>query len=100
MRRIVEIDTIARTAVVEPGVVNSDLQQAAARHGLFYAPDPSSQKACTIGGNAAENSGGPHCLYYGVTTNHVLGLQVVFATAAPPGWAATRPTASAWTCSA
>jgi glycolate oxidase len=79
MRRIVEIDPAARTAVVEPGVVNSDLQQAVARHGLFYAPDPSSQKACTIGGNAAENSGGPHCLYYGVTTNHVVGLEVVFA---------------------
>jgi glycolate oxidase len=79
MRRIVEIDTVARTAVVEPGVVNADLQQAAGRQGLFYAPDPSSQKACTIGGNAAENSGGPHCLYYGVTTNHVLGLEVVFA---------------------
>jgi glycolate oxidase len=79
MRRILEIDPAARTAVVEPGVVNSDLQQAVARHGLFYAPDPSSQKACTIGGNAAENSGGPHCLYYGVTTNHVTGLEVVFA---------------------
>jgi glycolate oxidase len=79
MRRIVEIDPVTRTAIVEPGVVNADLQQAAARHGLFYAPDPSSQKACTIGGNAAENSGGPHCLYYGVTTNHVLGVEVVFA---------------------
>jgi glycolate oxidase len=79
MRRIVEIDPVARTALVEPGVVNADLQQAAARHGLFYAPDPSSQKACTIGGNAAENSGGPHCLYYGVTTNHVTGLEMVFA---------------------
>jgi glycolate oxidase len=79
MRRIVEIDQEARTALVEPGVVNADLQQAAGRHGLFYAPDPSSQKACTIGGNAAENSGGPHCLYYGVTTNHVIGLEVVFA---------------------
>ncbi len=79
MRRILEIDTAGRTAMVEPGVVNQDLQQAAARHGLFYAPDPSSQKACTIGGNAAENSGGPHCLYYGVTTNHVLGMEVVFA---------------------
>jgi glycolate oxidase len=79
MRRVVEIDPSARTAVVEPGVVNADLQQAAGRHGLFYAPDPSSQKACTIGGNAAENSGGPHCLSYGVTTNHVTGLEVVFA---------------------
>jgi glycolate oxidase len=79
MRRILEIDPKTRTAVVEPGVVNQDLQEAASRHGLFYAPDPSSQKACTVGGNAAENSGGPHCLYYGVTTNHVVGLEVVFA---------------------
>ncbi|HLH70697.1 MAG TPA: FAD-linked oxidase C-terminal domain-containing protein [Candidatus Dormibacteraeota bacterium] len=79
MRRIVEIDPTTRTAVVEPGVVNADLQQAAGRHGLFYAPDPSSQKACTIGGNVAENSGGPHCLFYGVTTNHVLGVEAVFA---------------------
>src|SRR6266536_5544834 len=68
MRRILELDPEARTALLEPGVVNSDLQAAAARHRLFYAPDPSSQKACTIGGNVAENSGGPHCLYYGVTT--------------------------------
>lgn len=79
MRRVVKIDAEERTALVEPGVVNSDLQHAAARHGLFYAPDPSSQKACTIGGNVAENSGGPHCLYYGVTTNHVLAVRAVFA---------------------
>src|SRR5947207_1655884 len=79
MRRILEIDTVAQTATVEPGVVNQELSLVAAQHGLFYAPDPSSQKACTIGGNAAENSGGPHCLYYGVTTNHVLGMEVVLA---------------------
>jgi glycolate oxidase len=79
MRKILEIDPIAQTALVEPGVVNQELSLAAATHKLFYAPDPSSQKACTIGGNAAENSGGPHCLYYGVTTNHVLGMEVVFA---------------------
>ena len=79
MRRIIDIDPIAHTALVEPGVVNQELSLAAARHGLFYAPDPSSQKACTLGGNAAENSGGPHCLYYGVTTNHVLGMEVVLA---------------------
>src|SRR5436190_17680193 len=79
MRRILEIDTVAQTATVEPGVVNQELSLVAAQHGLFYAPDPSSQKACTIGGNAAENSGGPHCLYYGVTTNHVLGMAVVLA---------------------
>src|ERR1700674_1867728 len=79
MRRIIEIDPVAQTATVEPGVVNQELSLEAASHGLFYAPDPSSQKACTIGGNAAENSGGPHCLYYGVTTNHVLGMEVVLA---------------------
>jgi glycolate oxidase len=79
MRRVLEIDPESRTALVEPGVVNQDLQLAAGARGLFYAPDPSSQKACTIGGNAAENSGGPHCLYYGVTTNHVIGMEVVLA---------------------
>src|SRR5947207_10267366 len=79
MRRILEIDPVAQTALVEPRVVNQELSLAAAPHHLFYAPDPSSQKACTIGGNAAENSGGPHCLYYGVTTNHVLGMEVVLA---------------------
>ena len=79
MRRILEIDPVGQTALVEPGVVNQELSLAAPPHGLFYAPDPSSQKACTIGGNAAENSGGPHCLYYGVTTNHVLGMEVVLA---------------------
>jgi glycolate oxidase len=79
MRRILDVDDRARTALVEPGVVNYELGVEVARHGLFYAPDPSSQKACTIGGNAAENSGGPHCLYYGVTTNHVLGMEVVLA---------------------
>jgi glycolate oxidase len=79
LNRILEIDTKARTAMVQPGVVNLELSQKAAKYGLFYAPDPSSQKACTLGGNAAENSGGPHCLYYGVTTNHILGMEVVFA---------------------
>ena len=79
MRRILEIDPVAQTALVEPGVVNQELSLVASTHGLFYAPDPSSQKACTIGGNAAENSGGPHCLLYGVTTNHVLGMEVVLA---------------------
>ena len=79
MRSILAIDRAAGTAMLEPGVVNADLQRAAARRGLFYAPDPSSQNACTIGGNVAENSGGPHCLFYGVTANHVLGVEVVLA---------------------
>ena len=76
MRKI-EIDAPNLRAVVEPGVVNCDISVAAAPYGLYYVPDPSSQKACTIGGNVAENAGGPHCLAYGVTTNHVLGLEVV-----------------------
>ncbi len=66
-------------AVVEPGVVNARLSAAAAPHGLHYAPDPSSQTACTIGGNVAENAGGPHCLKYGVTATHILALEVVLA---------------------
>ena len=71
-RRILSIDPVERVAVVEPGVVNAALTRAAAPFGLHYAPDPSSQTACTIGGNVAENAGGPHCLKYGVTLNHVL----------------------------
>ena len=77
MRRILEIDVEGRSALVEPGVVNLDLVQAAARSGLSYVPDPSSQRACTIGGNVAENAGGPHTLAYGTTSNHVLGLELV-----------------------
>ncbi len=77
MRRILEVDTDNMRATVEPGVVNLDLSKAIASRGFYYAPDPSSQAACTLGGNVAENSGGPHCLAYGVTTNHVIGLEVV-----------------------
>ncbi len=77
LRRIVSIDAENARAVVEPGVVNALLTRAAAPYGLYYAPDPSSQTACTIGGNVAENAGGPHCLKYGVTLNHVLALTVV-----------------------
>ena len=77
LNRILEIDARNRRAVVETGVVNDRLTAAAAPHGLHYAPDPSSQTVCTIGGNVAENAGGPHCLKYGVTTNHVLALEVV-----------------------
>lgn len=77
MNRIIELDYDNLRAVVQPGVVNLDITVAASPRGYFYAPDPSSQKACTIGGNVAENAGGPHTLAYGVTTNHVLGLEVV-----------------------
>jgi glycolate oxidase len=79
MKRILDVDAENMTALVEPGVVNLDLSKAVASLGLYYAPDPSSQRACTIGGNVAENAGGPHCLAYGVTTNHVLGLELVLA---------------------
>ena len=77
LKKVLEVDTENLLAVVEPGLVNVDLSAAVSQFGLYYAPDPSSQKACTIGGNVSENAGGPHCLSYGVTTNHVLGLEVV-----------------------
>lgn len=77
MNRILEIDVDNRCAVVQPGVINLDLSKMAEPYGLFFAPDPSSQKASTIGGNVANNAGGPHCLSLGVTVNHVLGLEVV-----------------------
>jgi len=77
MNRIVEVDEANRLAVVQPGVVNAELSKAIAHLDLFYAPDPSSQQACTIGGNVAENSGGPHTLKYGTTTNHILALEMV-----------------------
>jgi glycolate oxidase subunit GlcD len=80
MNRILEIDYANRRAVVQPGVINIRLSQAVAARGYHYAPDPSSQNACTIGGNVAENAGGPHCLKYGATTNHILGLEVVLPT--------------------
>jgi glycolate oxidase len=77
MKALLSLDVEGRTATVQPGMVNADLSVAVHPHGLFYAPDPSSQRACTIGGNVSENSGGPHCLLYGMTTNHVLGIEVV-----------------------
>src|SRR5690348_11897101 len=77
MNRILEIDLDNHRAVVQPGVVNLELTQAVMSRGFYFAPDPSSQKACTIGGNVAENSGGPHTLAYGVTVNHVTGVEVV-----------------------
>src|SRR3954451_11648258 len=77
MNRILEIDLENERAVVQPGVVNLDITLAVQDSGYFYAPDPSSQRACTIGGNVAENAGGPHTLAYGVTTNHVVSLEAV-----------------------
>ncbi len=79
LNRILEIDPLARTARVQPGVRNLAISEAAAPYGLYYAPDPSSQIACTIGGNVAENSGGVHCLKYGLTVNNLLELKVITA---------------------
>ncbi len=79
MRRILEVDLPNGRVVVEPGVINLWVTEEVAPHGYYYAPDPSSQLICSIGGNVAENSGGAHCLKYGFTTNHVTGLEVVLA---------------------
>ncbi|MEO7218144.1 MAG: FAD-linked oxidase C-terminal domain-containing protein [Gemmatimonadaceae bacterium] len=77
LKGILDMDVARMRATVEPGVVNAALNKRLARHGVFYAPDPSSEAACTIGGNVAENAGGPHCLKYGVTMNHILAATVV-----------------------
>ncbi len=77
LNHILSVDAARRRATVEPGVVNARLSEAVLVHGLQYAPDPSSQSACTLGGNVAENAGGPHCLKYGVTTNHVMMVEVL-----------------------
>ena len=89
LTRIISIDADDARAVVEPGVVNATLSRATSTFGLHYAPDPSSQTACTIGGNVAENAGGPHCLKYGVTLNHVLAITVLL----PSGEVVTLGTA-------
>ena len=80
LRKILRLDPDQRIAVVEPGVINQHVSNAASAHGLYYAPDPSSQSVCTIGGNVAFNSGGVHCLKYGMTSNHVIGCKAVLAT--------------------
>jgi glycolate oxidase len=89
MTRVLEVDVEAGFVVVEPGVTNLDVTRAVAEHGFYYAPDPSSQQVCTIGGNVAENSGGAHCLKHGFTVNHVLAADVVL----PDG---ERVTLSVW----
>jgi glycolate oxidase subunit GlcD len=81
MNRILSIDPDNRIAVVQPGVVNIHISQAVSPYGLYYAPDPSSQMACSIGGNVSENSGGPHCLKYGMTTSHILAIEAVMPNA-------------------
>ncbi len=85
LNRVLRIDPDERIAVVEPGVINLDVTRAASPYGLYFAPDPSSQSVCTIGGNVAFNSGGAHCLKYGMTSNHVLGIRAVL----PDGEVAT-----------
>src|ERR1700745_3974633 len=77
MRRIIAIDPVSQRAIVEPGVTNLSVSTAARPYGYFYAPDPSSQVICSVGGNVAENSGGAHCLKNGFTVHHVTGLQIV-----------------------
>jgi glycolate oxidase len=86
LNRILRLDPELRIAIVEPGVVNTQVSVAAAPHGLHYSPDPSSQTVCTIGGNVAFNSGGAHCLKYGMTANHILGLKAVLATGEVVEW--------------
>jgi glycolate oxidase len=97
MNRIVEIDQANRCAVVQPGLINLDLSKIAEPYGLFFAPDPSSQKASTIGGNVANNAGGPHCLSLGCTVNHILGLEIVLHDASVLRRGASRPTRRGWT---
>ena len=79
MNSILELDTLGRSVVTEPAVINLRLDEQAKKHGLYFPPDPASQRASTIGGNVSENSGGPHCFKYGVTTNYIIGLDVVLA---------------------
>jgi glycolate oxidase len=91
MNRILELDIENERALVQPGVVNLDISLAAEPYGYFYAPDPSSQKACTIGGNVAENAGGPHTLAHGVTTNHVVSLEAVLPDGSVVEYGAREP---------
>jgi len=91
MNRILEVDLPNRVAVVEPGVTNIEISRAVGGAGYFYAPDPSSQYASSIGGNVAHNSGGPHTIAYGVTTNHVLGLEIALPSGALVRVGATGP---------
>ncbi len=96
MNKVLEVDYANRRAVVQPGLINVRLSQAVAARGYHYAPDPSSQTSCTIGGNVAENAGGPHCLKYGATTNHILGLSCLPAKSSI--WAEPEPIRLALIC--
>ena len=98
LNRVLQVDPDSRIAIVEPGVINLHVSQAAAKYNLAYAPDPSSQAVCTIGGNLAFNSGGAHCLRHGMTSNHVLGMRVVLpdGEVAQLGSASTEPVGPDW----
>src|SRR5512146_3115817 len=93
LNRIISLDPLARTARVQPGVRNLAISEAAAPHGLYYAPDPSSQIACTIGGNVAENSGGVHCLKYGLTVHNVVRVRGFTADGEPIALGSLAPDA-------
>ena len=99
LNRVLRVDPDEQIAVVEPGVINNHVTDAASPHGLYYAPDPSSQSVCTIGGNLAFNSGGAHCLKHGMTSNHVLGLKVVLpdGEVVELGGASREPVGPDWT---
>jgi glycolate oxidase len=99
LNRVLSVDPDARTVVVEPGVINLDVSRAAASYNLAYAPDPSSQSVCTIGGNVAFNSGGAHCLKHGMTSNHVLGIRAVLpdGEVVQLGGPSTEPIGPDWT---
>ncbi len=99
LNRVLAVDPDQRIAVVEPGVINNHVTRAAAPHGFFYAPDPSSQSVCTIGGNVAFNSGGAHCLKHGMTSNHVLGIKAVLpdGEVVRLGGQSTEPVGPDWT---
>jgi glycolate oxidase len=99
LNRVLHVDPYARTVVVEPGVINLDVSRAVAKYNLAYAPDPSSQSVCTIGGNVAFNSGGAHCLKHGMTSNHVLGIRAVLPDGeiVQLGSTSTEPTGPDWT---
>ena len=96
MDKIVEVDFRNQRALVEAGVVNLHLSTEVGRKGYHFVPDPSSQYACTIGGNIAENSGGPHTLKYGVTTNHTLGVEVVMPDGQITWFGSSRPSWPTW----
>lgn len=100
LRAIREVAPQDERAVVEPGVINLHVSRAASPHGYYYAPDPSSQQICSIGGNVAENSGGAHCLKYGFTTNHVTGVEIVTPDGDLVRLGGRAPDTPATTCSA